>query len=242
MTRLLALETSTEACSVALSIDGAVRERFELAPRRHAERVLPMIDELLAEAGIGKRQLDAVAVARGPGAFTGVRLALAVAQGIGVALGLPLLPISSLAALAQSAVDGLRSAAAPSPGAPREELRWLALADARMGEIYAGAFLLHEGLVVADGAEAVLPVAAIDVATDRPLALVGNGYAAHRDAFDARFAARAVVRLPDILPHAAALARLAERDWRAGVRIDPARVEPTYLRDKVALTKAERGV
>lgn len=244
MIRLLALETSTEACSVALSIDGDVRERFELAPRKHAERVLPMIDELLAEAGIGKRQLDAIAVARGPGAFTGVRLALAVAQGIAVALGLPLLPISSLAALAQTAVDTLQTdgGAQPPTSLSLDDCRWLALADARMGEIYTGAFIAREGRVVADGVEAVLPVAAIDAPSDRPLVLIGNGYAAHRAALDGHFGARAVLRLPEILPHAAAMIRLAERDWHVGVRVDPALVEPTYLRDKVALTKAERGV
>lgn len=242
MSRLLALETSTEACSVALAIDGVVREHFELAPRKHAERVLPMIDALLAEAGIGKRQLDAIAVARGPGAFTGVRLALAVAQGIGVALDRPLLPVSSLAALAQSAVDAVRADPTTSAAAPIDSLCWLALADARMGEVYAGSFVLDEGLVVADGAEVVRPAAAIDAPAGRPLALAGNGYAAHREVFDQRFGARALLRLPEILPHAAAVARLAERDWHAGKTVDPAAVEPTYLRDKVALTKAERGV
>ena len=80
--KLLAFETATEACSVALWIDGDVRERFELAPRRHAELALPWADALLREAGIAKSQLDAIAVGRGPGAFTGVRLAIAIAQGI----------------------------------------------------------------------------------------------------------------------------------------------------------------
>ena len=101
--KLLALETSTEACSVAVWIDGEVRERFELAPRRHAELALPWAEQLLAEAGIAKSQLDAIAVGRGPGAFTGVRLAIAIAQGIALALDRPVLPVSTLAALAMRA-------------------------------------------------------------------------------------------------------------------------------------------
>ena len=101
--RLLAIETATEACSVAVLVDGAVIERFEIAPRRHTELVLPWADALLAEAGIAKSQLDAIAVGRGPGAFTGVRLAIALAQGIALALDRPLLPVSTLAALAMQA-------------------------------------------------------------------------------------------------------------------------------------------
>ena len=120
--KLLAFETATEACSVALWIDGDVRERFELAPRRHAELSLPWAEQLLAEAGIAKSQLDAIAVGRGPGAFTGVRLAIAIAQGIALALDRPVVPVSTLAALAMQ-----------SPGE-----RILAAIDARMGEVYLG--------------------------------------------------------------------------------------------------------
>ena len=104
--KLLAFETATEACSVALWLDGEVRERFELAPRRHAELALPWAEQLLAEAGIAKPQLDAIAVGRGPGAFTGVRLAIALGQGIALALDRPLLPVSTLAVLAMRAAPG----------------------------------------------------------------------------------------------------------------------------------------
>ena len=101
--KLLAFETSTEACSVALWLDGAVHERFELAPRRHAELALPWAEQLLAEAGVAKSQLDAIATGRGPGAFTGVRLGVAIAQGIALALDRPVLPVSTLATLVPSA-------------------------------------------------------------------------------------------------------------------------------------------
>ena len=101
---LLAFELSTEACSVALWVDGDVRERHEIAPRRHAELALPWAEALLAEAGIAKSQLDAIAVGRGPGAFTGVRLGVAIAQGIALALDRHAVPVSTLAALAMRSV------------------------------------------------------------------------------------------------------------------------------------------
>ena len=95
---LLAFETSTEALSVAVLAGGEVRERFELAPRRHAELALPWADALLADAGLKRSQLDAIAVGRGPGAFTGVRLAIALEQGIALALDRPVVPVSTIAA------------------------------------------------------------------------------------------------------------------------------------------------
>ena len=122
--KLLAFETATEACSVAVWVDGEVCERFEIAPRRHAELALPWADEMLAQAGVARTALDAIAVGRGPGAFTGVRLAIALAQGVALALDRPIVPVSTLAALALQA------------RAPRV----LAAIDARMGEVYAAAF------------------------------------------------------------------------------------------------------
>src|SRR4029079_3140202 len=100
---LLAIDTATEACSAALLLDDTLIERSEIAPRRHAELILPMIESLLAEAGIGRRQLRGIAGGRGPGAFTGVRLAISVAQGLALGLDVPVVPVSSLAALAHDA-------------------------------------------------------------------------------------------------------------------------------------------
>ena len=139
---LLALETSTECCSVALECNGEIVARSEYAPRRHAELLLPMCEEVLAEAGIVRRQLDAIAVGRGPGAFTGVRLAISAAQGIALALDVPVFPVSSLAALALDVpVDGHAL---------------LAVIDARMGEVYAGVFERDiDGLVSLIGTESV---------------------------------------------------------------------------------------
>ena len=107
MSRILALETATEACSVALWIEGEVLDRFEVAPRRHAELALPWIEDLLAQAGLARAQLDAVACGRGPGAFTGVRLAVAITQGLALALDRPAVGVSTLEALALPAMREL---------------------------------------------------------------------------------------------------------------------------------------
>lgn len=222
---LLAFETSTEACSVAVWRDGEVRERFEIAPRRHAELVLPWAQELLAEAGLARSQLDAVAVGRGPGAFTGVRLGIALAQGIALALELPMLPVSTLAALAMRA-DGRGPV--------------LAAIDARMGEVYAGAFEPVEDGLRALGPESVCAPDAVVLpdafGASAAWQGVGTGFAAVEGALQAHLGARLAGIDATALPRAADVARLAARAWARGERVAPERVEPAYLRDNVALT------
>jgi len=226
--RILAIETATEACSVALSVDGAIIERFELAPRRHAELVLPMADALLAQAGIGKRQLDAIAVGRGPGAFTGIRLAIAIAQGLALALDRPVVPVSTLAVLAMGARDA---------GLPM-----LALLDARMGAVYGGQFVPdRDGLVSAIADEQVRSPADVDAPDADAFVAIGSGYAAYAAILDARFGAAMRAAHPQAMPHAADLVRLAARDFAAGRGVDALAAQPVYLRDKVALTLAEQG-
>jgi tRNA threonylcarbamoyladenosine biosynthesis protein TsaB len=222
--KLLAFETSTEACSVALWLDGAVHERFELAPRRHAELALPWAQQLLAEAGVAKAQLDAIAVGRGPGAFTGVRLGVAIAQGIALALDRPVVPVSTLAALAW-----------PAAGE-----RILAAIDARMGEVYLAAFQ-RQG----DGLRLLQPEA---VARPDAAALpegdgwhgVGTGFGAVDGTLPARLGARLASVDADALPHAGDVARLAAMAFARGEAVAPERLEPAYLRDKVALTLGEQ--
>lgn len=223
--KLLAFETATEACSVALFIDGAVRERFELAPRRHAELSLPWAEQLLAEAGIAKAQLDAIAIGRGPGAFTGVRLAIAIAQGIALALDRPIVPVSTLAALALQAKGD----------------RVLAAIDARMGEVYAAAFAREGDGVVALSREVVSPPDAIAVPDSaHAWCGVGTGFAAADGALQRRLGARLASVDAAALPHAADIARLAALAFARGEALAPERVEPAYLRDNVALTIAEQ--
>ncbi|MDC8012035.1 tRNA (adenosine(37)-N6)-threonylcarbamoyltransferase complex dimerization subunit type 1 TsaB [Tahibacter soli] len=224
---LLAIETSTEACSVALMHRGRVIARSEIAPRRHAELVLPMADALLAEAGLTRRALDGIAVGRGPGAFTGVRLAVSLAQGMALGLDLPVVPVSSLAALAWDAPDN---------GAPV-----LALIDARMGEVYAGTF-------VRDAVRGLVPLAAESVGAADALALpdadawnvIGSGWDAYRDAARARLGAPPRWSDGALYPQAAAVVQLAAAEFAAGHAVAPELALPVYLRDKVALTLTEQ--
>ncbi len=227
---LLSLETSTEAVSVALLRAAECYERFEVAPKRQAQRVLPMIDEVLAEAGIRKSMIGAIAVGRGPGAFTGVRLGISVAQGIALGIDVPVLPISSLAALAIEVID------------IDPTLTVLATIDARMGEVYAGCFrfdALHGVQLLGD--EAVGPAATVPLARAERWGVIGTGWIAYRD----RFAPR--IGNPEFAdgeryPRAARIAELAVSRWQRGLGVAPEFALPAYLRDKVALTEVERGV
>ncbi len=222
--KLLAIETSTEACSVAVWVDGAVHARHELAPRRHTQLVLPWAEQLLAEAGVARTQLDALAVGRGPGAFTGVRLAIAIVQGLALALDRPVLPVSTLAVLAMQGEGEI-----------------LAAIDARMGEVYVGSFRRgDDGLVVATGAEQVLPPAQVGVPA-QAVQGIGTGFDAEGGALRSRLGDRLVSVDAAALPRAADLAALAAAAFARGEAVDAALVEPAYLRDKVALTLAEQG-
>ena len=223
--KLLAFETATEACSVAVYIDGEVRERFELAPRRHAELSLPWAEQLLAEAGIAKAQLDAIAIGRGPGAFTGVRLAIAIAQGIALALDRPIVPVSTLAALAMQS----------------EGDRILAAIDARMGEVYSAAFARAGDDLVALTADMVGAPDTV-VLPDEACAWhgVGTGFGAAEGALQRRLGSRLSTIDATALPHAADVARLAAAAFARGEALAAERVEPAYLRDNVALTIAEQ--
>ncbi|MEO5628543.1 MAG: tRNA (adenosine(37)-N6)-threonylcarbamoyltransferase complex dimerization subunit type 1 TsaB [Thermomonas sp.] len=232
--KLLALETATEACSVAVLVDGEVIERFEIAPRRHTELALPWAEALLAEAGIAKSQLDAIAVGRGPGAFTGVRLAIALAQGIALALDRPLLPVSTLAALAA----GLPL---PRAGERRGEGECiLAAIDARMGEIYVATFDRDGAGVVATSAEVVVAPANYLLPDGLDWHGVGSGFAAANGVLATRLQPQLASVDALALPHAADVARLGAMAFARGEGIAPERIEPAYLRNNVALTLVEQ--
>jgi tRNA threonylcarbamoyladenosine biosynthesis protein TsaB len=226
--KLLALDTASARCSVAL-LDGEVLTvRAVDTARDHATLILPMIDALLAEAGVSLRSLDGIAFGRGPGSFTGVRVAAAVTQGLAAGADLPVLGISDLRALAARA---RQAAAATPPGA-----LLLAAMDARMGEIYWGAFDAATGLP-----GAALLGEAVGRAESLPEALCGRVVAAAGRGLSAypglapglQVPAGAV--LPDVEPDAADIARLAAADLRGGAPWqDASAAQPVYLRDQVA--------
>ncbi|MGY1410055.1 MULTISPECIES: tRNA (adenosine(37)-N6)-threonylcarbamoyltransferase complex dimerization subunit type 1 TsaB [unclassified Luteimonas] len=222
--KLLAFETATEACSVAVYVDGEVLERFELAPRRHAELALPWAEVLLGEAGVAKSQLDAIAVGRGPGAFTGVRLAVALAQGIALALDRPVLPVSTLAALAAGAIGD----------------RVVAAIDARMGEVYLGVFERRDGEVLSLAEELVVRPDLADLPAGEGWQGVGTGFDAAGGALRERLGGTLAGVDASALPRAGDVARLAALALARGEGIAPERLEPAYLRDNVALTTREQ--
>ena len=223
--RILALDTATENCSAALLVEERLIGREQLLDRGHAERILPMIDELLAEAGVSLRDLTAIAFGRGPGAFTGVRLAASIAQGLAFGAGLPVVPISDLRAVAQRALDV--EAAANF---------LLVCHDARMQEVYWGCFERSaSSLAVAAGDERVSAPAAVVLPGSWAGRLVqgaGSGFAAYPPLRGAL--AGALDRVHDgLLPRAHEVARLAAPEVAAG-RVLPAEAAvPVYLRETV---------
>lgn len=224
MPRLLAIDTSTEACSVAYSDGGVIAETYLEAPREHMLRLLPMIDELLGSQGVALGDLDAIAFARGPGSFTGLRICLGVVQGLAFGADLPVIPVSTLAALAQASV----SAAMPA-GA-----HLLSAIDARMDEVYWGCFRLGaDGLVVAAGEEQVSAPEAL-LAPAAPWFGVGSGWR-----YGERLPAGAAAVDAAALPRAGALLQLALPLWQAGQCLPAEDALPVYLRDNVAWTQSE---
>ncbi|HEY4068226.1 MAG TPA: tRNA (adenosine(37)-N6)-threonylcarbamoyltransferase complex dimerization subunit type 1 TsaB [Burkholderiaceae bacterium] len=230
MNALLAFDTATERLSVALAVRGRVFEHEAAGGSTASATLIPAILALLAQAGVSLRELDAIAFGRGPGAFTGLRCACSVAQGLAYGANKPVLPIDSLLAVAEDARRAHHGDAA---------LRrvWVAM-DARMDEIYAAQYA-H-----ADGAWSVLDAPRLTTpdalnarwSTEPPAAVAGSALAA----FGARLATGAAVLVPDALPLARAMLPLAEALWASGGAVDAAHAAPLYLRDKVAQTTLER--
>ena len=215
--RFAAFETSTEWCGVALWRDGEIAAVERRAGQRHSELALPMLEGLFRKSGWKVENLDALAFAAGPGSFTGLRIACALAQGIALARGIPVIGISTLEALAEEC------------GAPRV----VACLDARMREVYYAALeRTPAGWRETVAAQCAAPAALRPPGDDWIGA--GNGFAAYGN-----MGLNTV--LPDVHPTALAVARLAAPRLAAGQGVDAALAAPAYVRDKVALTKAESG-
>jgi tRNA threonylcarbamoyladenosine biosynthesis protein TsaB len=237
--RVLALDTATEACSVALVIDAGVIGRYAEVGRGHAEEILGMVSAVLGEAGIALGGLDGIAAGIGPGSFTGVRISVSVAQGLAFGADLPVIALTSLETLAWRAIGAAPSVGAgPAAGAGVGQA--LACLDARMGEVYWGCFAADrvQGVALL-GSLQVGPAAAVRWAGAVPYRGIGRGFAAYPE----------LARLPGLelaprdaeaLPDARDMARLGALRLAAGAGLDPAELKPQYVRDKVALTEAER--
>jgi tRNA threonylcarbamoyladenosine biosynthesis protein TsaB len=218
---LLGLETSSARGSVALSTRGQIIERQIETPREQTERVLQLTAELLAEAGLELGELDGIAFGRGPGSFTGLRVAAAVAQGFALATAVPLLPVSSLVALAQ--------------GAWRTEhvSNSLICIDARMGEVYWGGFTVSDGLAVNNRDDQLSLPSALGAPAAKRWTAIGNGFSVYADQL-APLLAGADRVLSELQPAAQDLFPTAAQDLAAG-RITPvAQALPVYLREQTA--------
>jgi len=235
--RMLAIDTSTEACSAALLwSDGEVRQRFILTERGHADLILPMIDELLAEAGCRLKDLDGLAFGRGPGGFTGLRIAAGVIQGLAYGAGLRVAPVSSLAAVAFLTTSVTSPTSWPSwPSAPSSGEAILVCNDARMNEVYWGCYRCDPGdpcVPIVLTAETVGPADRVQPAPT-VTHFAGNGLARY-PALQARLAAIGLSYRAGVYPRADAIARLGERMLQKGEGVDAAAALPVYIRDDVA--------
>ena len=221
--KILALDTATEACSVALGVGDRVFERYLELDRGHAECLLPMIDELLAEAGCELASLDAIAFGRGPGAFTGVRLAASVAQGLAFGAGIGVVPVSDLAAVAQQAAE-----------LQPEASRVLVVNDARMREVYWAEFRV-DGLVALQGTEHVGAAASVPVLPEGGghWAAAGRGLAAYPELAE-RCREQGASLHTRLLPRAREILKLARPAVAAGQALPAELALPVYVRDRVA--------
>ncbi|MEO8767662.1 MAG: tRNA (adenosine(37)-N6)-threonylcarbamoyltransferase complex dimerization subunit type 1 TsaB [Nitrosospira sp.] len=223
--KILALDTSTEYCSIALSLDGEILSREVLAGQRHSELILPMLQRMLAETGLTLAQLDGIVFGAGPGSFTGLRIACGVAQGLAFGVDLPVTGICTLEALAQQAAgDG----------------NVITAIDARMNEIYHAAYT--------KAAEGWQPVSGPAVCLPQHAPLVrgcgwigcGSGFAIYGEALRARYDGCLSHIISDLRPHARDMAQLAIPIFAKGLGIDPANAAPLYIRNNVALKEKER--
>jgi tRNA threonylcarbamoyladenosine biosynthesis protein TsaB len=227
--RLLAIDTSTEALSVALRTEQGTIERGLETARGHAEQILSLIDAVLGEADVRLSQLDGIAAGVGPGSFTGVRISVAVAQGLSFGAGLPVVPVTSLEALAFAAIE---------TGADRV----IACLDARMGEIYWGCFAAEPARGLrALGTLQVTAAGRVRLPSPDRYRGVGRGFTAYPE-LAALPGVEVDARSMLTLPNAADMAGLGALRLAAGEGVDPADLKPEYVRDKVALTEAERRV
>lgn len=225
--RILAIDTATEACSVALHDNGATFAHFELCPREHTQRILPLVNDVLTESGVALTELDALAFGRGPGSFTGVRIGIGIAQGLALGAELPMIGVSTLATMAQGAWR--------QTGATRV----LAAIDARMGEVYWAEYQRDEnGVWQGEATEAVLKPEVVEARLaqlDGAWARVGTGWKAWPE-----MGGNSGLTLTDgntELPAAEDMLPIALQMFAEGRTVGVEQSEPVYLRNEVAWKK-----
>jgi len=226
--KILAIETATEACSAALLIDNEVIERFKVAPREHGDLILPMVDELLHEAGIPLTQLDALAFGRGPGSFTGVRMATGVVQGLAFSADLPVAAVSTLSAVAQQVV-----------AEAGDKTIYCAL-DARMGEVYWCEYKVLNGCLQAVSDEKVIAPNRLQVEPVTAAIGIGHGWDTYGEELSQIVQAGQLDLLPAALPRAREVVQLACNMVENGQLVSAENALPVYLRDNVAKKKAQQ--
>lgn len=221
--KVLAIDTATEALSVALQVNDEISDQFEICPQQHSQKLLPLVKAVLADAGVSLQQLDALVFGHGPGSFTGVRIATGMVQGLAYGAQLPVVGVSTLAAMAQQAIA--------TTGAQRV----VSAIDARMSEVYLGQFVNHQGLALADSEEVVCsPYDAVAQLPAINYQTAGTGWQAYEPLQQARHNATNT----DILyPHARYMLALAQPKIAAGEGVEAMSVMPVYLRDKVTWKK-----
>lgn len=222
--RILAFDTSTEYCTAALLIDSALTYREVHAGQTHSQLLLPMCQDLLAEAGLGLAQLDGIAFGAGPGSFTGLRIACAVAQGLAFGADVPVLGVGTLLALAEAS------------GAARV----IACLDARMGEVYHAAYRREVGDWMTESEPQLCAPQQVPTVAGLDWYGCGSGFRAYTEPLQARYGAALVSIRPELYPHAREIARLAAPHIKAGQGMAAELAAPLYIRDKVALKICER--
>jgi tRNA threonylcarbamoyladenosine biosynthesis protein TsaB len=222
--KILALDTSNEYCSVALLLNGQISSREALAKQRHSELLLPMIQQVLTEAGVELSQLQGIAFGAGPGSFTGLRIACGVAQGLGFGSGLAVVGGCTVEARGDEAGGG----------------RVIAALDARMGEIYHAAYMKSGDRWLMAGQPVLCFPQDAPLLRGNDWTGCGSGFAVHEGALRLRYNGCINHIIPGVRPQARAIARLAASRFMDGAGIEPAEAAPIYIRNKVALKENER--
>ena len=222
--RILALDTSTEYCSLALLLNGETLTREALAGQRHSELILPMLHALLAEAGIQLKALDGIAFGAGPGSFTGLRIACGVVQGLAFGAELPVTGVSTLQALAEAS----------------EAPRVIACLDARMGEIYHAAYQKQHGVWHTISEPSLCAPQHAPCLEGSEWVGCGSGFDVYTEALQSGYSGQIKDIMHGVFPHARQIASLAMPVFQQGRGVDASLAAPHYIRNKVALKTNER--